>query len=51
MDEYCKNKGLDRKNIRFVFKGRVVSQTDTSKSIGMKKGDSIDVYERLHLFT
>ena len=51
MDEYCKNKGLQRKNVRFVFNGRKVFETDTPKLIGMKEGDNIDAYERLQLFT
>ena len=51
MDEYCKKKGLDRKNVRFVFNGRVVFQTDTPKLIGMKEGDNIEAHERLDLFT
>ena len=51
MDEYYKKKGLDRKSVRFMFKGREVFEEDTPKLIGMKEGDNSDAYERLHLFT
>ena len=31
-----------------MFKGREVFEEDTPDSIGMKPGDNVDVYERLH---
>ena len=51
MDEYCKKKGLEKKQVRFMFKGREVLETDIPDLIGMKQGDNIDAYERLHLFS
>ena len=46
MEEYYEKKGLDKKQVRFMIKGKEVFETDTPKSIGMKQGDNIDAYER-----
>ena len=51
MEEYCKNNGYERKQVRFMFKGRQVFQSDTPDLIGMKQGDNIDVYGRLNSFS
>ena len=46
MEEYCEKKSLEKKHVRFMFKGKQVFEADTPKSIGMKNGDNIDAYER-----
>ena len=51
MENFCETNGVERKNVRFMFEGREVFEEDTLNSIGMKEGDNIDAYERLHLFT
>ena len=51
MDEFCEKSGYKRNTVCFEFKGREVFESDTPKSIGVKHGDIIDVYERLNLFS
>ena len=51
MEEFCKTNGLERKNVRFMLKGREVFELDTPQLIGMKKGDNIVAYKRFNSFS
>ena len=51
MDEFLKTNGLVSKNVCFMLNGKELSESDTPDLIGMKQGDNIDAYERLHLFS
>ena len=51
MEEFCKTNGLERKNVRFMLKGREVFELDTPQLIGMKKGDNIVAYKRLPFYS
>ena len=45
MDDACKKRGFQRENWCFIFNGKIVLETDTPRSIGMKESDNIDMYE------
>ena len=51
MEEYCKKNGYEKKQVRFMFKGREVFETDTPKLIGMELGGNIDAFGRLNSFS
>ncbi|KAF2435833.1 ubiquitin-like protein [Tothia fuscella] len=42
---YCTRVGKDVKNVRFLFEGQRVQDTDTPDSLGMENSDTIDVFE------
>ena len=51
MKAFCKTNSLERKNVRFMLKGREVFEIDTPELVGLKKGDNIVAYKRLNLFS
>ena len=41
---YASKKAIDVKQIKFVFDGQRLSETDTPESMGMEDGDNIDAF-------
>ncbi|CAD8070324.1 unnamed protein product [Paramecium sonneborni] len=43
MDAYCSRQNLQIQNVRFLFDGERILETQTPADIGMETGDEIDV--------
>ena len=43
MDAYCQRQGLSANNVRFLFDGERLHETQTPKELNMENGDEIDV--------
>lgn len=43
MDAYCQRQGLASNNVRFLFDGERLHETQTPKELNMENGDEIDV--------
>ncbi|KAM3127434.1 hypothetical protein pb186bvf_020467 [Paramecium bursaria] len=43
MDAYCSRQNLQPQNVRFLFDGERILETQTPQEIGMDTGDEIDV--------
>ncbi|CAD8150318.1 unnamed protein product [Paramecium pentaurelia] len=43
MDAYCSRQNINIQNVRFLFDGERILETQTPVDIGMKTGDEIDV--------
>ena len=43
MDAYCQRQGLSANNVRFLFDGDRLHETQTPKELNMENGDEIDV--------
>ena len=46
MCEVCEKKGVDRENVKFMYNGKEIFETDTFNSVGMKNGDIIETIVR-----
>jgi len=42
MDAYLERQGVQKDNVRFLFDGVRLTETDTPKSLAMEEGDTID---------
>lgn len=43
MDAYCQRQGLSANNVRFLFDGERLHETQTPRELNMENGDEIDV--------
>lgn len=43
MDAYCQRQGLTSGNVRFLFDGERLHETQTPSQLNMENGDEIDV--------
>ena len=42
MEIYCNRSGIARRQVRFLFDGQVIKETDTPESLGVEDDDQID---------
>eukprot|EP01017_Pseudomicrothorax_dubius_P010846 TRINITY_DN1393_c0_g1_i1.p1 TRINITY_DN1393_c0_g1~~TRINITY_DN1393_c0_g1_i1.p1 ORF type:complete len:106 (-),score=26.77 TRINITY_DN1393_c0_g1_i1:198-515(-) len=43
MEAYCQRQGVNMQNVRFLFDGDRIAETQTPDQLGMENGDEIDV--------
>ena len=50
MTNFCKSRGIERELVCFMYNGVEILEIDTPKSIGLKAGDDIVVFDRLFIY-
>ncbi|KAJ3045567.1 hypothetical protein HDV00_009224 [Rhizophlyctis rosea] len=45
MDKYCERQDVKREDVRFLFDGMRVDETQTAEELGMEDGDHVDVMD------
>uniref|UniRef100_A0A287DFU9 Small ubiquitin-related modifier n=1 Tax=Ictidomys tridecemlineatus TaxID=43179 RepID=A0A287DFU9_ICTTR len=46
MKAYCERQGLSMRQIRFLFDGQPINETDTPAQLEMEDEDTIDVFQQ-----